>query len=267
MDKTLLKILFHIEKNVKENLSPVFMCTSLMPFKLNGFFKNKKEIEIFLNEILLIIRKYNQDLIMPVFTNGLNNKKYLNLDKTKCWTGYINEIFVRKKNVTRNLSSISSFAFFGKNKFKLSKIKCKNIYGNGSVFQWLEKKNSIFLNLGINCWNNPFVHRVEWVNKKLINYRKIEFSKGTIRLNSKNYNYEEKFWRRIERPVQFPYYEALYPYLKKNGLISKKFRSVPVEIIKAKNFYMTYENILKKNPFFCFKNKVKIQDHYGKKSN
>ena len=40
------------------------------------------------------------------------------------------------------------------------------------------KKNSLFLNLGINCWNNPFVHRVEWVNKKLINYRRIEFSKG-----------------------------------------------------------------------------------------
>ena len=34
---------------------------------------------------------------MPVFTNGLNDKKYLNLDKTRCWTGYINEIFVRKK--------------------------------------------------------------------------------------------------------------------------------------------------------------------------
>ena len=64
-------------------------------------------------------------------------------------------------------------------------------------------------------------------NEKLneeINYRRIEFSKGRIRLNSKNYNFEEKIWRRIEYPAQFPYYEALYPHLKKNGLISKKFR-------------------------------------------
>lgn len=267
MDKTLLKILFHIEKNVKENLSPVFMCTSLMQFKLNGFFKKKKEIEIFLDEILLIIKKYNQDLIMPVFTNGFNNKNYLNLDKTSCWTGYINEIFVRKKRVTRNLSSVCSFAFFGKNKLKLSKIKCKNIYGDKSVFQWLEKKNSLFLTLGLNCWNNPFVHRVEWVNKKLINYKKIEFSKGEIRLNSKNHDYEEKIWRRIEQPVQYPYYEVLYPHLKKNGLIAKKFKSVPVEIIKAKNFYKTYAKILKKDPFFCLKNRIKIRNHYGKKSN
>ena len=66
--------------------------------------------------------------------------------------------------------------------------------------------------------------------------------------------------------AQFPYYEALYPHLKKR-LISKKFGSVPVETIKAKNFYKTYENILKKDPFFCFKNKIKIRNYYGRKSN
>lgn len=44
MDKTLLKILFHIEKYVKENLSPVFMCTLLIQFQLNGFFKKKRNL-------------------------------------------------------------------------------------------------------------------------------------------------------------------------------------------------------------------------------
>ena len=38
------------------------------------------------------------------------------------------------------------------------------------------RKKFLFLNLGINCWNNP-LYRVEWVNKKLINYRKLSFQK------------------------------------------------------------------------------------------
>ena len=119
---------------------------------------------IFWNALIEYLKK-DGTIIVPTFTYTLGKNKIYNYKKTKSKVGQFSEDFRKHFSETRSLDPIFSVSAYGKKKDEISKLKYKNSFGRGSIFNFIYKKNAKIICLGCELEVVTFLHYIEQVLK------------------------------------------------------------------------------------------------------
>ena len=213
--------------------------------KLKDFFYKKNHkfvLEFLLNEFKKIIGK-NGNLIVPSFTYSWGKdkkKKFFDIKKTLPETGIFPNFLFLKKETLRTRDPMFSFLILGKDKKKLSKIG-KNSFGEGSLFDKINKDKTYLVSFGLNRFDPTFVHYVEEYfdrNYKKINYRFSKKYSGSFKEDNRfKKDFFYSFSRNLKLNMFYNEKKIKKILLKKNKLKIINFYSFNVFIVLAKDFF------------------------------
>lgn len=200
------------------------------------------------------------NIIVPTFTYSYRINKVFNVKKSKSYTmiGAFSEHIRKKKNSFRNTDPLFSFSCIGPDKKKLIERKSLNCFGKNSVYEKLQKKNILIINLGITYSTGvtAFIHLEKLAN---ISYRKDKIFRG-ISINhqgkkivdkAKHFIKDEKFFKSHKTNR-----EKVGIILEKKGIskaISK--RNCKHFSLKFSEFSEEVYNLLVKKPFLMIEKK------------
>ena len=140
----------------------------------------KVKPKIFANFFIKNIEKifYKKTILFPAFSNDLITKKKFDIKKSSIYTGLIPKLIL-KKNYYRTFSPLHSFLVKGSNIKEIKKLKQITTWGKGSVYEWLEKKNAVWVALNLE-WEKgcAFAHRTEELYK--VNFRYFKKYTGAL---------------------------------------------------------------------------------------
>ena len=151
--------------------------STTLHYKLNPTSVAKKII----SRIERIFR--SKTILFPAFSNDIVIHKKYDIKKSSINTGIIPKIIL-KKNYYRTHSLLHSFLVKGPLIKEIKKLKQETTWGKGSVFEWLEKKNAIWVALNLN-WERgcALAHRAEEIQK--VGYRYFKTYRGKLYKNGK----------------------------------------------------------------------------------
>ncbi len=203
-------------------------------------------------------------ILFPAFSNDLvNNKKY-DIKKSSIYTGTIPKI-VLKKNYYRTASLLHSFLAKGPLVKELKKLKQETTWGKGSVFEWLEKKNAVWVALNLE-WERgcAFAHRSEELQRVGYRYYKIYY--GKLYKNNKFIrNVSEKKYSNYQTKIIKDYSKS-FTKLKKNHTSTFIInQNLYANAANTKNITNDYGKNFTKDKFFGIKNKVQLKNWLKKK--
>ena len=94
-------------------------------------------------KIIFFIEKIfrNKTILFPAFSNDIVHKKKFDITKSSINTGLIPKLIL-KRNYYRTFSPLHSFLVKGPGIKEIKKLNQITTWGEGSVFEWLEKKNA-----------------------------------------------------------------------------------------------------------------------------
>ena len=144
---------------------------------------NPKEFSNELIKIFIDFSKKNS-ILMPTFTKSKKNIIYL--DKEPSTSGFLTKKFLEKKGVARTICPIFSHAVLGKEYSSLKKLNYEEIWGKGSLYEYLYKKNCYILTIGTHPTECALSHYAEWLCKDKLSYRKIKKKKFRITYKKKS---------------------------------------------------------------------------------
>jgi len=235
--------------------SPIVAHISCWPI----FLKLKKNDIDTAKKILNSLKRLasGRGLLMPTFSTGYKNG-LCDLDNEKSSTGIISELFRVEKNSTRTLSAFFSYSTQGQIAEEIKDIMAHEAWGEGSVYDWMEKKDTTFLLIGTSPTHISYIHRFEWLFRDKINYRYRKEFTGTIIRKGKRYNMKEQLFVRNLSP------EAIMDFspLEKIILASKMKKSesqIPIYSIKCSDLRNSLVPIFNSNPTILLKNKKDFQ--------
>ena len=116
-------------------------------------------------EIIKLSKK--KDILIPAFINP-KKLQNINIGKKKILTGYLAEYLAKKRSFYRTLNPFFSFLIIGPNKKKLISKSAKYEWGDGSLYDWLYKKNANIITIGTHPTNCSFSHYAEQKMKNII---------------------------------------------------------------------------------------------------
>ena len=178
LDKDLKKILNNISKLGDQTI--VFQTDV---FNTSLFYKtNPLDVA---NKIILLIEKIfkNKTILFPAFSNDIVYKKKYDIARSSVNTGLIPKLLLKKKYY-RTFSPLHSFLVRGPGILEIKKLKQITTWGEGSVFEWIEKKNARWVSFNLN-WERgcAFAHRSEELCK--VPYRFYKTFYGKLYKNGK----------------------------------------------------------------------------------
>ena len=178
-----------LEKDIKELLYKIFrlnnkvfifqtdVLKTALHYNLNPIFVAKK----FIYHIENIFK--NKTILFPAFSNDIITKKKYDLKRSSIYTGVIPKLLL-KKNYYRTFSPLHSFLVKGSLINEIKKLKQITTWGKGSLYEWIEKKNSIWVTLNLD-WDRgcSFAHRSEELCK--VKFRYFKTYSGSLYNNGK----------------------------------------------------------------------------------
>jgi aminoglycoside N3'-acetyltransferase len=120
-----------------------------------------------------------RDVLMPSFTNGYQDGA-LNLDLAPSRNGLLAESFRERNPKNRTLSAFFSFTAVGPSQNLLFSLEPKHVWGDGSLYEWIEATDSTILTIGLPTYVCSFQHRAEYLERENISYREFIQRNGTI---------------------------------------------------------------------------------------
>lgn len=247
-NKILKELIVEIYNISKMNNYPIVIQSNLFPLIEKKVLTTSSDVKKLMLEILNIFSK--RTLLMPTFINYLSKKELengiINLDNLKCSTGVLNEEFRKFKFSSRTISPTQPWSVTGKYKNHLINLKPKIEWGENSILEWMQKNNVQIIMIGENKVNNVLKHRVEFMNKKIINYRKmIKFNRKII-VNKKKYTINQNYFG-IKKNVKEPNYEILWKKSFLKNCRTKIINGLEVNTYCALEYIDEFEKKLKKD--------------------
>lgn len=208
---------------------------------------------IFWNALIEYLKK-DGTIIVPTFTYTIGKNKIYDYKKTKSKVGQFSEDFRKHFSETRSLDPIFSVSAYGKKKDDIKKLKYKNSFGRGSIFDFIYKKNARIICLGCELEVVTFLHYIEQVLK--VPYR------GFKKFNSFSLNDDKiickeniRFYcRHNKSKIKYNLDILKKKMLRKNKITVSKLGRVQSYSFNAKDFFNIGYKILKNN------NKVLIDE-------
>ena len=141
----------------------------------------------------------HRTLMMPTFTGGFR-EGFCNLDREPSRTGQLSDAFRTSSGVVRTISAFFSFAVSGPDRDELLALRPKHAWGDGSVVDWMERRNVRFIMLGTHPTHCSYLHRMEWLLHDRIPYRHVKKFAGVVRHQGQDIAIEEQLFVRSLEP-------------------------------------------------------------------
>lgn len=247
------KLKIDLKKHIGSDNSPIVIFSSLWPFFKACKRYDQTAVDELLDLILEISEKRN--VLMPTFTGGFKEGK-INLDTEVCTTGILAETFRKRANVKRTNSAFFSYSIIGPDSTYVSELVAKHSWGEGSVYEWMEKSNAKFIMLGTDPTHCSYLHRLEWLARNVVKFRYDKVFKGQMIKNGKSFDIEEiLFVRRLDPPVENEFLFLNEIFTRNNFLISS------VEGVKISSYFTSdlikyVLPLIEKDPFCVVKNRA-----------
>lgn len=184
----------------------------------------------------LLIDLYGErGLLMPCFTSGFDKFGRCDLDTASGSTGVLSESMRRRPGVIRTLSAWFSYLALGPCSREISELLPTEAWGDGSLYEWMEKRDVCFLMLGTHPTHCSYLHRLEWLARDVLNYRFNRSFTGVLVRNGESKEIRETLFVRRMQPVEaINDFTKLMPYLDKAGMRRTTFNGVSIAAYQAR---------------------------------
>lgn len=167
-------------------------------YKLDGNYIGKTMLNYFEKNF------FKKTILFPAFSNDFIKKKY-DIKFSKPSTGVIPNIALLSGKYYRTESLLHSFLIKGKKLNEIKSLKQKTTWGEGSVFDWLYKKDGLWVSLNLNLNRGCAIHHMA-EEKARVPYRFYKLFKGKLYDNGKfvkntfekKYCYYKKFSTKLD---------------------------------------------------------------------
>ena len=181
----LCKKIYNKNKNIIVFQTDV-IATSVF-YKLNGKYVAEK--------ILLTFEKFffNKTILFPAFSNDFISGKY-DIKLSRPNTGIIPNLALYSGKYFRSESPLHSFLVKGKKLEEIKKLRQESTWGKNSVFDWLYKKNALWVSLNLDLNRGCAIHHMA-EEKAKVPYRFYKLFKGKLFDDGKYINdiFEKKY--------------------------------------------------------------------------
>lgn len=231
---------------------PVIVYSAAWPFLREMRETGVSAVESLLD--VLLGAAHGRSVLMPTFTGGYVGG-VCDLDREPISTGVIADRFRARPGVRRTLSAFFSFAVSGPATAEVIDLRPKREWGEGSLYEWMEKRDAYFLAFGTHPTHVSYLHRLEWLARDRINYRFEKAFRGRLIREGIAHEMEETLYvRRLDPPV-INDFTLLMPYLYEAGMKTVSVRGVSVACYRAEATVAAVVPVLRKDPYFTVQNR------------
>lgn len=190
-------------------------------------------------------------LLMPAYTTGFRDG-VIDLDATPGNTGMINELLRRMPGTRRTASAFFSFVAKGPEADEVADLRPQYAWGNGSVFDWIERNNAQLVMIGVPWAMCSFLHRVEWVVG--VPYRYSKSFEGECVINGRRQPLHERLFVRSLNPLALNTWPNLEEILQAGGMQRAELGRGQIAAMPARSLVDTLVPILRADPFAFVQN-------------
>ncbi len=195
----------------------------------------------------------HRTLMMPTFTGGFQ-EGFCDLDREPSRTGQLSEAFRASRGVVRTVSAFFSFAVSGPDCDELVALRPKHAWGDGSVVDWMERRDVRFLMLGTHPTHCSYLHRMEWLLHNRIRYRHVKKFAGIVRHRGKDLAIEEQLFVRSLEPNAVNDFTVLKAPLLQAGMRQILVQGASVAAMDAIPMRDTVLALMRADPFVVLRN-------------
>lgn len=200
-------------------------------------------------------------LFMPTFTPGFH-EGLIDLDTAPATTGLINEMLRNTPGALRSASAFFSFAGYGPQAREASALRPLDIWGDGSFYEWMERKDAHCLMIGVPRTNCSYLHRLEWLLRDRLPYRHRKEFSGQAILEGASFTLTERLFVRDAKTD--PHNDWL-PYedrLEGRGMRCERLGRGLVSVIGTNDFRTALLPEIERDPFAFVRDADKLRRHY-----
>ena len=206
----------------------------------------KKNNLKFLQNYIIKFLKKSGTIVVPAFNQkSFAEKKFFNVNKTKCDIGKFYEEFRKNKLITRTSHPFYSCSLYGKKKKKYLNANLNDCFGKNTIFDFLLKDNATLITLGCK-WQSTFAHYIE--QKIGVDYRFFKVFSGKVIINGKSRNITTRYYvRDLSINPQYDF-SRVENYLKKIKKINyTTFGRFEVSAAKIQDVFEAIIKLIKKD--------------------
>ena len=193
-------------------------------------------------------------LAMPTFTAGYQDG-LCDLDAAPSTTGVLSEAFRRRPGVRRTVSAFFPFAVRGGDADTLVGLRPVDAWGDGSAYDWMERRDAVFLMLGCHPTHCSYLHRMEWLLADRIPYRFPKAIAGRVRHEGRAFDLTETLFVRSRSPDAINDFTVLEAPLQAGGMRTERLNGMAVSAMGAQAMRAVTERHLSADPLLVLKNR------------
>jgi aminoglycoside N3'-acetyltransferase len=201
-------------------------------------------------------------VVMPTLVRGYRDG-FCDLDAEPATTGMMAELFRRRPGVRRSRCVFSSYAIAGPDSAEFALLAPKQVWGEGSHLEWVEKRGGHCLMIGTHPTHSIYLHRMELLAADVIPYRYHKTIGGRVKHEGELYDIAETLYVRVLEPEVQQDFTRILPALVEGGMHLDKFNGTPVAMMSTAAMRQTVVPILQRDPLAVIANR---QDFEGMKA-
>lgn len=202
----------------------------------------------------------HRTVLMPTFARGYVDG-VCNLDDEPSLTGVLTERFRTRPGVRRTLSAFFPFSVLGDATGEVIELQPGHAWGEGSLYEWMERRDVCFLKLGTHPTHSSYLHRLEWLARDVVRYRFDKTFTGTIVRDGVSRPITETlFVRQLDPPV-INDFTGLVPILQAAGMQEQSPRGVSIVSYRPQPVIERVLPLLRQDPYLVLKNREAHQAH------
>jgi len=239
-----------VKELIGEDDRPIVMYSSIWPLMREMGQNDIGAVQRILDALLPVFG--DRTLLMPTFVKGYVDG-ICNLDKERSSTGTLTECYRVSPGVQRTLSAFFPFSVSGKAVDELIDLAPTHAWGEGSVYEWMEKRNACFLMLGTNPTQCSYLHRFEWLVRDKIDYRYNKTFSGNIIRDGSVMKLTETLYVRRRSLQIYNDFSFMQPILKKAGAVTISLNGISIAAYHARNLLEEALPIFQNDPLIAVK--------------
>lgn len=200
-------------------------------------------------------------LLMPAFTPGFDTQGICDLDSLPSQTGVLSESFRRSHGVRRTRSAFFSFAVSGPNATTLVSLDPKEVWGIGSLYEWLHTHDAAILTMGLHPTHCSFTHYAEWLTRQHIPYRFNKTFSGTLLHEQGTKAHSETLFVRYRDPEPINDFTWLLPAYLNGGMQVRQPHGFAISCMSARDKMNVVMTALSQDPLALIRNKEDFISH------
>jgi aminoglycoside 3-N-acetyltransferase len=199
-----------------------------------------------------------RSLLMPTFTGGFG-AGVCDLDREISQTGVLSEAFRTRPGVRRTLSAFFSFAVSGPAADEVLDLAPADAWGDGSLYDWMERRDVRCLMFGTHPTHSSYHHRVEWLARDVVAYRFPKTFGGRVIREGREIGLTETLFVRRLAPEAVNDFTTLLPLLERIGMRTARVKGISIAAHDARPLIPLALDAVRRDPLVFVKNRSDFQ--------